>query len=90
LLFQPPEAPSELTQTNLSYNADSSRVLVEFHKAGHCKDYFTVDPLLFDSGKLIIHLRTFPSGCPERCLISFYLMLEDEDPIFVDEVVIRD
>lgn len=86
----PPEERAEYTQTNLVYNADSSRVLVEFYKPGLCNDHFTVHPLLFDSGKLIIRLSTATSGCPEKCLISFYLMIENETTLFVDEVVFRE
>lgn len=86
----PCDTETALSPTNLIYNADSSRVLVEFQRPANCNDHFSVDPILFETGKLVVRLLNTPSHCPQSCLFSFYLMLEHEGPLFVDDVEIRE
>ena len=81
-------ALEELSKPVLTYNTDSTEALIHLEKTAFCNDFFTVNPLLFDDGLLRVHLNSFPSHCPDKCRFNFYLLIEGESRLVIDQIEI--
>lgn len=60
----------------LTYNTDSSRVLVKYSENGLRNDSYNIDSFLKTDGELIINTQELHSGCLDSCTFDFYVLLE--------------
>lgn len=76
--------------SRLTYNSDSSRVLLEYSEIGSCNEgYRLIDSYLKKSGELILYTNNIYSGCQDSCVFNFYLLIEGLPQIDIKEVIIN-
>ncbi|MFT6843930.1 MAG: hypothetical protein ACJAUV_000097 [Flavobacteriales bacterium] len=70
------ESTSKIDTTFITYNIDSSRVLIEYCDISACNDAFNMNADLERNGELYIHTNALNSGCSDTCTFNFYVLLE--------------